>query len=221
MSTITTAIDKYGTYYFECRDNCPYCNKAIFPSITAYNHTNNLQYIDTIMLCPSCNEEYFEKFERTMLNSRLFKSVAAYPYPEPQIDIPEEIKNFFPQFYKIYVEAVTAENYNLHEICGMGYRKAIEALVKQYAIELYPDDIEKIQNETLMQTIRRFPSPKIVTLATAATWLGNDQVHLITQHPEYDIQGLKSFINVLCTFIIAEKELEKATALLNKKKTKQ
>lgn len=221
MSEITKQlINNKTTFVFHCRDNCPYCNKVIFPSISTYSCTDDLQYIDTIMLCPACNEVYFEKFERTIFNSKLFESVAAYPYPEPQINLPKEIEDLFPQFYKIYIESVTAENHNLHEICGMGYRKAVESLVKQYAIELYPDDIEKIQNETLMQTIRRFPSPKIVTLATAATWLGNDQVHLITQHPEYDIQELKSFISVLCSHIIAEKELEKATALLNKKKTK-
>ncbi len=220
MSKISIKINNHGIRYFLCRDNCPYCNKTIFPSIRSYDYTNDMRYINTIMLCPACEEEYYEKFQITDLNSKLFESVAAYPYPEPQINLPKEIKDLFPQFYKIYIESVTAENHNLHEICGMGYRKAVESLVKQYAIELYSDDIEKIQKETLMQTINRFPSPKIVTLATAATWLGNDQVHLITQHPEYDIQELKSFISVLCSHIIAEKELEKATALLNKKKTK-
>ncbi len=222
MSAIKHSLGSFGIYEFQCRDNCPYCNKVIFPSIKTYIPSNMFKLVSVIMLCPSCNNDYFEKFIRIDENPnyKFYKSFEVYPYPEPQINLPKEIEDLFPQFYKIYIESVTAENHNLHEICGMGYRKAVESLVKQYAIELYPDDIEKIQKETLMQTINRFPSPKIVTLATAATWLGNDQVHLITQHPEYDIQELKSFISVLCSHIIAEKELEKATALLNKKKTK-
>lgn len=67
-----------------------------------------------------------------------------------------------------------------------------------------------------MPTIRRFASDKIVKLATAATWLGNDQVHLITKHPEYDIEQLKSFILALCQYIEYETLIEKATLLLDK-----
>lgn len=206
-------------FCFNTKEICPYCNKAIFPEIVATNFSYNYNYASCIMSCPACSEDFFVKFRRnTTFISYTYDYYEVLPFPKPQINLPADFQDFFPEFYKIYLEAAQAESYNLLEICGMGYRKALEALVKQYAIELFPDETEAIQNEMLMPTIKRFASPKIVTLATAATWLGNDHAHLVTKHPDYDLNALKSFINVLCQYIQSEKEIEKATDLINKTK---
>lgn len=215
MALISYKVDR-SECTFKCRDICPLCGKIIFPEIRTYTCSPDFSKINAILLCPSCFTEYFERFERSMLNAYTYCSYEAYPYALPTNPIPDNIKNDFPLFYKIYEEASTAEAHNLHEICGMGYRKALEALVKHYAIKLFPNDKDGIEAEMLMPTIRRFASDKIVKLATAATWLGNDQVHLITKHPEYDIEQLKSFILALCQYIEYETLIEKATLLLDK-----
>ena len=216
MSIIEHKIGTHGNCRFVCRNACPYCNKIIFPEMRVYTIARDFSSINAIMLCPSCFTEYFEKF--TKIYNFEYTTVEAYPYAKPQTTLPAGFSELFPDFYKIYLEAAQAESYNLLEICGMGYRKALEALVKQYAIELFPDEVQKIQKETLMQTIQRFASQKIITLATAATWLGNDHAHLVTKHPDYDLNALKSFINVLCQYIQSEKEIEKATDLINRAK---
>lgn len=218
MVTIKKNISAMS-YYFNVKEICPYCNKAIYPEIKATNFSNNDKHISCIVSCPACSQEFFIKFRRNVANvNYVYDYYEVLPYPEPQVNLPADFQELFPEFYKIYTEAAKAESYNLLEICGMGYRKALEALVKQYAIELFPDETETIQNEMLMPTIKRFASPKIVTLATAATWLGNDHAHLVTKHPDYDLNALKSFINVLCQYIQSEKEIEKATDLINKTK---
>lgn len=205
--------------YFNTKEICPYCNKAIYPEIKATNFSNNSNHVSCIMSCPACSQEFFIKFKRDTANANyVYYYYEALPYPEPQVNLPADFQELFPEFYKIYTEAAKAESYNLLEICGMGYRKALEALVKQYAIELFPDETEAIQNEMLMPTIKRFASPKIVTLATAATWLGNDHAHLVTKHPDYDLEALKTFINVLCQYIQSEKEIDKAAELISKAK---
>lgn len=43
----------------------------------------------------------------------------------------------------------TAEQYKLLEICGVGYRKAIDFLIKDYSIANHPLEIEKIKKEML------------------------------------------------------------------------
>lgn len=217
-------IEKYihnvgRTCTFYSTEICPYCNKAIFPEIKVLNFSNNYNHVSCIVSCPACSNEFLIKFKRDAANANyVYYYYEALPFPEPQINLPADFQELFPEFYKIYTEAAQAESYNLLEICGMGYRKALEALVKQYAIELFPDEAQTIQKEMLMPTIQRFASPKIVTLATAATWLGNDHAHLVTKHPDYDLNALKSFINVLCQYIQSEKEIEKATDLINKSK---
>lgn len=220
MSLIPMKLDSTNTdYYFYCRDICPSCNRVIFPEMRTFTFAQNGECLNAIMLCPSCFIEYFERFKKSPTNYLTYHSYEAFPYISPQIFFPKEIKDAFPDFYKIYEESATAESYNLKEICGMGYRKALEALVKQYAIELFPNDKDDIEKELLMPTIKRFASPKILALATAAAWLGNDHVHLIAKHPEYDLEQLKSFINVLCQYIQSEKEIENAQRLITKGKT--
>ena len=201
---------------FCCNSNCPYCNTKIFPQILINICSDDKNYIDAIMQCPHCGQTYFESFVHDF---NRYSSRNVLPHPSPQINIPVYIKNAFPKFVKIYTQAAIAEAANLSEICGMGYRKSLEALVKQYAIELFPNDKDDIEKELLMPTIKRFASPKILALATAAAWLGNDHTHLIAKHPEYDLEQLKSFINVLCQYIQSEKEIENAQILIIKDKT--
>lgn len=217
-------IEKYihnvgRTCTFYSTEICPYCNKAIYPEIKVTNFSYNYNHASCIVSCPACSEEFFIKFRRDeTLITYTYDYYEVLPFPKPQINLPADFQDFFPEFYKIYTEAAKADCYNLLEICGMGYRKALEALVKQYATELFPEQAEAIQNEMLMPTIKRFASQKIITLATAATWLGNDHAHLVTKHPDYDLNALKSFINVLCQYIQSEKEIEKATDLINRAK---
>src|ERR1043166_3097052 len=52
-------------------------------------------------------------------------------------DHPEESK-----FIKTYLQSLVAESNGLDEIAGMGYRKAIEYLVKDWAIQNKPEDKE-------------------------------------------------------------------------------
>jgi len=44
----------------------------------------------------------------------------------------ETIKSVSPEFYDVYDQAQFAEEMDLKEICGMGYRKALEFLIRDY-----------------------------------------------------------------------------------------
>ena len=54
----------------------------------------------------------------------------------PPVDEPSK-------FADIYFESLKAEKLGLSEIAGMGFRKAVEFLVKDWAIHLKPSDREK------------------------------------------------------------------------------
>lgn len=206
---------------------CPHCKHNIHPSLEAWAgsiyqnfSTNELpEEIYATLSCPHCHKFYFEIFESChylSLDRHAYKSINVYPTPTPKIELPADIITDYPKFKEIYTEAATAEQNKLFEICGMGYRKALEALVKSYALEISPNESEAIYKEPLMATIKRFPSDKISTLAQAAAWLGNDQTHFVVKHPEYDLEQLKTFIKALCQFIQYEKDFQKAIQLTQK-----
>ena len=99
----------------------------------------------------------------------------------------------------------------------MGYRKELEFLVKDFAINLRTKEVEKIKKQTLAQCIENFiDSPKIKTLSKASAWIGNDETHYCRQHEDYNIENLKPFINPILSYINSELELKKAEQLVRK-----
>lgn len=133
------------------------------------------------------------------------------------------IQKMFPSFCKIYIQSGKAENEELDQIAGMGYRKALEFLVTDYLIE-YPvdgvsEDWLKNPNISLGNKISKLPNVKIQKLAKAISFIGNDETHYSRRHPEYDVDSIKIFIRILISEIENEIEYEKAVALINKPKS--
>ena len=65
------------------------------------------------------------------------------------------ISELSPNFCEIYNQAYIAEQTNLMQICGTGYRKSLEFLIKDYLISITPEDQhETIRNKFLNNCIR-------------------------------------------------------------------
>ena len=92
----------------------------------------------------------------------------------------------------------------------MGYRKAVEQLVKDYLTQKFPEKSDAIKSESLGDSIKRITLPSIQALAKASTWLGNDYVHLVNKHPDYDMEEMKKFIRALAASINQENTLQEA-----------
>lgn len=95
------------------------------------------------------------------------------------------------------------------QICGMGYRKALEFLIKDYLISLKPDDADKIKKTALGKCIDDINNPNIKELARRATWLGNRETHYIRKWDGKDIHDLKNLIDLTCSYIVAECKAKK------------
>lgn len=123
-----------------------------------------------------------------------------------KVTLPENIDQISSAFIRIYKQAAMAEAYGLNDICGLGYRKSAEFLIKDYAIKLNPEEIDDVKARPLNQVIQKYLSdfPKIQTLAKATAWLGNDEAHYIRKHDDKDLSDLKRFITATATFIVAD-----------------
>lgn len=214
MARPITYSELESNFFIQNNPVCPYCNIPVFPNIICAATDDDEQEVAAILNCPKCKSMYFEYYS---CEDYTYYSKGVFPHAAPILDFPKDVQDKYPEFIKIYKQAAIAESMNLDQICGVGYRKAVESLVKQYAKNIYSDKASAINTETLSQTISRFTSPEIKQLATAATWLGNDHAHIISKHPQYDLNQLKSFIRFLCQHIQYENELEKARKLINNK----
>lgn len=84
----------------------------------------------------------------------------------------------------------------------MGYRKALEFLVKDFSIHEHPDDENKIKSMSLTNCINEYiDTPNIKTLATRSAWIGNDEAHYIRKQEDRDVNDMKSFIHATVYFI--------------------
>ena len=99
----------------------------------------------------------------------------------------------------------------------MGYRKALEFLIKDYAIHFNQTKEDSIKNQSLAQCINTYiDNLKIKDLAEKSAWLGNDETHYVRKHPDYDINDLKTFIDTCVNYIDMELNLEKARSIHKK-----
>src|SRR5699024_2819467 len=101
----------------------------------------------------------------------------------------------------IYNEAFHAEQTGLSLISGIGYRKALEFLVKDYLIYLEPDDESKILEKQLTPCINMLDNHNIKEIARRASWLGNDEAHYMRKWEDKDINDLKKLIELTVYFI--------------------
>jgi hypothetical protein len=122
-----------------------------------------------------------------------------------------------PGFYTIFDQARSAEHHQLSEIAGMGYRKALEFLIKDYLISKTndPERQEAVRRKMLGACIAEdVADDRIKNVAARAVWLGNDETHYVRRWEEHDITDLKRLIDLTAKWIEIELETEEALRLM-------
>jgi len=203
-------------------DNCPHCFKGIKPYIV-YKTEFDEKLKSTVAIlfqCPSCQKyfvnEYkpYDAFDNSI--SAFRSNVVPYTYkPLIEYDLPEELESVSKTFKEIYMQTLTAEAEGLSQITGIGYRKAIEFLIKDFLISYQKEDADKISKMQLSQAIDKLESQKIRDLAKASVWLGNDETHYLRKYEDKDVNDMKRFIRALAYFISSEITAREAQEFLN------
>lgn len=186
---------------------CPICKKSISPNflygVSKRNSVSTSIYC--FFLCDGCENTFMGTYSQVFLNNINNEpgeiiSVEPSRFTEEIFD--NSIKELSPQFVKIYNQALAAETSHLDEIAGLGYRKSLEFLIKDFAIKRNPDSSEKIKALQLSPCINTYiDSPNIKTLAIKSTWIGNDEAHYIRKQENRDINDMKRFISATVYFI--------------------
>ena len=202
---------------------CPMCNRAGDPTCIGGHYIKDSSMVPNMFLvffCHSCERVFIGNYAGG--NGYGIASLCSL---EPQNNIKEKIfsdniKEMSPSFCQIYNQAYASQQHGLNDICGIGYRKSLEFLVKDYAIYLNPDNAEEIKKELLSKCINDYiDSKRIKQLALASAWLGNDETHYNKKHQEYDVDDLIVFIDAMVSFIDSDLSAIKAEELINSKKS--
>ncbi len=87
-------------------------------------------------------------------------------------------------------------------LVGPGYRKALEFLIKDFAIHKFPKKEEAIKNSFLSTCIEEYiEDDRIRRCAKSASWLGNDQTHYVQRWTDKDLDDLKTLVTLTKNWI--------------------
>lgn len=131
-----------------------------------------------------------------------FELDASYPRIINKTNFSQELASLSPSFIEAYNQAEEAEALGLGQVCGLGYRRAVEFLVKDYCIRQEPTDVDAIKAMPISQCLTKYiDDARIKDVAKRAIWLGNDEAHYVRKWATKDVGDLKILIKLSCNWI--------------------
>jgi hypothetical protein len=190
-------------------DTCPICHTAGTPiNLGVIAATED--WVDRVLRCPKdeCQHVYIAQYRsmsRPNVGPIAYQLKGAIPVTPRGSELPPNVVRLSPEFAKIFQQAEIAEQWGLEQIAGVGYRKALEFLMKGYAISGHSGEAEKIKALPLMQCINLFvKDARIMEVSKRAVWLGNDETHYLRKWEDKDIKDLKALIHLTVLWIDME-----------------
>ncbi|MBI3303792.1 MAG: DUF4145 domain-containing protein [Deltaproteobacteria bacterium] len=195
-------------------DACPLCHRHVVPqqfSISARGDGPE-DPVEIVYRCTNHNcQRYFIGIFTHLSNpsgpeirtDRKHFRLAKLTPTEPQKPlVPDLVITVSPSFTQAYQQAVAADAFGLDQLAGVGLRKALEFLVKDFAIRSYPDKKESILSSALALCISQYiVDENVKQCAKRAAWLGNDETHYVRRWEDRDINDLKILIRLVVNWV--------------------
>jgi hypothetical protein len=156
MSSDLQVLDWRGTQYRLSVDSdpdvCPICHRAIQPvdQRSDFLISDGHRVLQRVFRCPKreCQHLFVGRYTQRLNNSTYFLDVCLPAEPQDYVFHPS-IRKISEDFCAIYNEAQKAEQLQLTLVCGPGYRKALEFLIKDYVSKLHPTPEDKLRIEKM------------------------------------------------------------------------
>ena len=190
----------------EVPDECPLCHRySQIPIIVASAAPSRAT--EAIFQCgySECGSYFIGYYNDNSPVSSPLSLVKVSPALPAMKEISEVISEISPMFVSIYREAEQALCLGLSQICGPGYRKAFEFLIKDYTKTLHPTKGEKIDKALPGDVVKNYvDNVKVKETAERCLWLGNDESHYLRKWSEHDIQDFINLIHITIHWIEME-----------------
>ena len=184
-------------------DTCPICHTSVSPKEIGGTISGDNK-LEIVFQCTKQNCKRFfigiyhhiSRGESTYLH--------ALPKTPQRATVPDNVERVSPTFVEIYNQALASESMELHQLTGIGLRKALEFLVKDFSISRIEGDGEEIEankeairNKMLGGCIdEHIDDERLKSVAKRAAWLGNDETHYVKRWEDKDIEDLKLLIKL-------------------------
>lgn len=186
-------------------DECPYCHRGVEPVFLFGFFNSRIEILHLSFYCPrsDCGNYFIGEYHQLSdiefeLNQTKLGVLETKSFSQTIAAISED-------FVEIYEQAAAADYYGLNQICGVGYRKALEFLIKDYIIQGDEKLRDKVETLLLGKCINEYiQDQRIKDIAKRATWLGNDETHYIRKWIGKNVIDLKIMIDLMVHWIETE-----------------
>ena len=191
---------------------CPHCKVKIVPK---YICLDGNEFIGYSILCRCPNDDCNQQFVCTCEKSKIYTKAFVISDVKPNSRLEEktfsdDIQTISPSFCEIYNQAFAAHQMKLMQICGVGYRKALEFLIKDYIIFNDNSNESEVKKKNLGSCIQDYiPNDKIREIAKRAVWIGNDETHYERKWEDKDVNDLTSLIHLTIHWMLSEIETKR------------
>lgn len=198
-------------------DTCSLCHKSgeikFLQGYVNYDSRLEPSVLELVVQCPrnECKRLGIAYYGPLNTNYSKFRYLWTKPAKAEAPELNSDVANISPDFEEIFSQAHEAEKSNLDKIAGVGYRKALEFLIKDYLIDSAVSDEVKLQikEQSLGTCIEKHVTDqRIKDISKRAVWLGNDETHYQRKWDDKDINDLKMLIE-LCVYWIGSEILTK------------
>ena len=169
---------------FDMPLECPHCHTAVYKDPSAI-HELPLNTEDTAVFvgleCPVCRKHYIVVFKRDRAKKQL-DFVQMIPISEEKMEFPG-LFDLSPRFEKYHRQALTAYSMGFTELAIVGFRTALEFLIKDFAITEENADARRTGDATFNEVVKEYMG-HLAKSSNVVRVLGNDYTHYREKHPD-------------------------------------
>lgn len=185
---------------------CPYCGMGVDAPILkkdTYALNSGHRLLVANCRCTSCEKIFFFTYEYCSDAQDFvpvtYPSVSFTPYSN------EILETISPRFIDMYNQALLAEFNSNYELAAIGYRSALEFLIKDYAINELGKKASEVSSKKLCDSIGIYlHQEELVKTADVVRILGNDFTHYQRKYPEHDFKLLKKYMDIFLSQVEAQ-----------------
>lgn len=184
-------------------DVCPNCGRGIEPILkdSSFYKDGSNHILFLTLFCNSCKYAWVDSYNYLNDYGNIYPR-NLHHYKEQPSEFPKEISNLSPQGVKTYTQSLQAEADGYDTLVGIGLRKSLEFIIKDFLIQKFPEKADEIKKKMLGPVIIEYIDDQILQkLAQATSWIGNDETHYVRRHTDKDLQDLKKFLNATIRYI--------------------
>lgn len=183
---------------------CPHCGygtDGVFRDHHIFHYEPGY-FVVLCFRCTHCQKNFFAEYETPNTTSPLNLRFV-HLFPDTDIAQPPELlSKLSPRFADLHNQAKTAESKSLIDIAAVGFRAALEVLVKEFAITELNEPAADVESKSLAAVIGMYlQQADLVKTADVVRILGNDYAHFKKSYPQHDFELLVRYYDIFLNLI--------------------